>query len=180
MITNLIVYDQSDFAEFFVRESFATKEDGRPRHSATWCAYSSFGVFGHCWYSMGQPFGEFIADIDEGYLLSKIGREVFDEAKLIESMYHQIDVRVKEKIISRQTAREGKRRIKEIIGDFGGEGCCGLLYEDVVISHCKLEWVDLTSRSTDRQAVQFAKRIWPKFVNEFRARALMTQEVTSV
>lgn len=157
----------SAYGSFFWQAGTGTLGDGRIRHWATWCVHSSYGAFSHYWYHMGSPFADFVQDVKSDYLLSKIGRMVFDEEKFTKWLRREIFT----SRASRQQKLEASRALREILSDYSGESIATLAYASDEISHCQPEWCDSQSRSYDSQAVGFATYLWPKFVTHLRGEA---------
>lgn len=160
-----------DWGEFFVAEREpVANESGRIQYTATWTCYSSFGTFGHHWYSMGEPFAKFIQDVDCGYLLSKIARRVTNGDKACDEIARLIREARREKRITAEVARVAMDDVKSI-KDEGADGTvtCHRLYESVPISRVQIEWCDLSTQEWERSAVMFAERIWPEFVKVMKA-----------
>lgn len=170
-VTHLSVSVNGEWGEFFVaeREPFV-HSDGRVRHSATWVCHSSYGTFGHHWYDMGQPFAEFIADINPNYLLSKIGRRVTDEAKVYKEVRRLIREARKSKEITTEQAREAMDAVQEIEDDCPSpEAACHLLHASPEVNCFHIEWCDMSTQDYDTSSKMFVKKIWTEFLREFRA-----------
>lgn len=170
-MTQITYYDirvAGEWAEFFVRESSHDKPDGTRRHTATWCCHSSFGVFGHHWYDMGQPFAVFIRDTEPDYVLSKIARRVASAEKAIAGVRSSILDSRRGQVVTREAARDAWDAVAAIEAEgHSGEVTCSLLYESSEIDHCEIEWSDLTTMEWDDQAMQFMRKLWPAFVAKF-------------
>jgi hypothetical protein len=161
--TNILVRDGHEWGEFFIRETTSERSDGKTRHSATWCCYSSFGVFGHHWYDMGEPFAKFIRDVDTHYLLGKIARKVQSDRVVVASVKRRILEARKNKEVTSDEARDAIEELKDFSQEHSGEVLCHELYHSSLISECMGDWCDIESQEWEPSAVQFAKRLWPKF-----------------
>lgn len=63
-----------DWGEFLWTTRQHQDLEGRPVYAATWACISSFGVYGHHWSHMGEPFEVFVQTVGKDYLLGKIAR----------------------------------------------------------------------------------------------------------
>lgn len=165
------VRHRHDYGEFFVRElAPVSRVNGEGIvYAATFCCYSSFGVYGYHWSHMGEPFAEFIAGIKPDYLLSKIAERVFDDETCLKSVRDEV-VRMRREQsrgVSKDAAREAWDAIDDIAADYSGESLATALYECSELSVIRLEYCDLTCRAWDRQAVAFVERLWPEFVKQY-------------
>jgi hypothetical protein len=160
---------KGEYGTFFVRESevVARKDGNGFDASAEWTANTSFGLFGHYWSSMGQPFGEFISDISEDYLLSKIGKKVTDTEQTTKELKRLVLVERRENRITKDEAREALTDIEELACQYDGEVLCHMLYESRPLDKCNIEWCDLNTQVWDSCSLNFAKRLWPLFVKQF-------------
>lgn len=166
------VYDGHDYGEFFVHERKpVVKADGSVRYCATWVCYSSFGVYGHHWYSMGEPFAKFVQGVSQDYLLSKIGKKIVYEGKVRKEISRLICLRRREKRITSEVARDAWDAVRNIYSEYAGEVFCHMLYDSTELSRVPIEWCDLDSQDYCPQSVQFARLLWPKFVSALRAAA---------
>lgn len=157
-----------DWATFFVCEfPPKTTDSGHTRYPTTWTAYSSFGVFGHCWADMGCPFAEFIARVDQGYVLGKIARRVFDEARFLKWLNRAIFT----SRCTKEEKAEAHRALKELRLDWSSEALWIMAYNDPAISRVHADWSDCDAHGFDPQAVGFYKAFWPKFVEAMREAA---------
>lgn len=150
------------WCDFHARCNLGAYEDGRPKHSATWLARSSFGIFGHWWEGMGEPFDKFIAGCDPGYVLGKIGQKVYCERTILTSLNRAI-------FTGRATKEEKKaaaQRLKELAREYRDEPLCDAVYQDPTIGKCIVEWSDLRTMDWEPAAVNFVKRLWPAIVAE--------------
>lgn len=161
------IRDRHDYAEFFVDEKEPVKRsDGSIEWAALWCCYSSFGVFGYYWSGMGEPFAEFIAGIDAGYLLGKIAKKEFDDDTCLKSVRGAIVEarRDRRRTVTKEIAREAWDAVESISEGYSGESLATVLYECGELSILEYEWTEMTNQAWDRQAVAFVERMWPKFV----------------
>jgi hypothetical protein len=169
-IYGLTVRDRSDYGQFFVDEREPVERNGDTIYCAIWTVYSSYGVYGHCWSSMGAPFAKFIQDINQDYLLGKIADMVPCGEKACRSVRDRIRQARKDGYITKEIARDALDAVKEIedLGD--DQGAAGALYASVPISKVNIEWCDVEARVWHPQAVGFSTRIWPKFVDAMKER----------
>lgn len=168
--THKIVRWKSDWGEFFVAEREPVVENGHTRYTATWTCYSSYGTFGHHWYSMGESFAKFIQDVEQGYLLSKISTRVANEKKTFQSIKRAILENRREKRITKEVARDAMEAVRGIENEgHGAEASAVLIYHDHDIGKAEIEWSDLSTMEHPTQSILFAERIWPEFVKEMAA-----------
>jgi hypothetical protein len=168
MSDSLMIRVNGEWGEFFIAEREPVlRPDGHYRYSATWTCLSSFGVFGHYWHDMGEPFSKFIQDIDAGYLLGKIAKKETVPELAIGAIKQEVLSQRKERYITKDTAREAWNEI-ESIADEGasGEVTCHLLYHSSELSFIN-DW-DFSTRDFCGDAKQFVKKIWPEFVNAMK------------
>jgi len=150
------------WCDFHARCNLGAYEDGKPKHSANWVARSSFGIFGHWWEGMGEPFDKFIAGCDPGYVLGKIADKVVSEKKMLSEVKRAIFIGR----ASKDAKSEAVKRLKELAKHYDGHSLATAIYEDVAISRCVSEWSDLSTTDWDPSAVNFVKRLWPAIVAE--------------
>lgn len=158
-----------EWAEFYVNERKPVKDSsGHLRYSASWCCLSSYGVFGHYWHSMGSPFKQFVADIEEDYLLSKIGQRVPSCDVIWESVLREIKAIRRSRSVTKEAARKAWTAANEILDDDGHFGSPDVfvkyLSEDEDLSNLKIEWTELNSMEWEGDALQFVRKLWPAFV----------------
>ena len=154
-----------EYAEFFVNEREPVpRSDGLMRYTATWVCYSSFGVFGHHWYDMGEPFAVFVQGVSDDYLLSKIARKVTSAKKTIEGVKRAVLNARRECRVTSDIARDALDSIACISDDAPDEAVPHLLWESVEISRCDIDWCDLETQVWETQALMFVKKLWPLFV----------------
>ncbi len=176
MTTTYNISVDSEYGEFFVNEREPRiRDDGHTQYCATWCCYSSFGVFGHHWYAMGSPFAEFIRGVGPDYLLSKIGRKVFDERKCVTELRRLVIQSRRDKRITKEEAADALAAIKSLAEEYTGEALSSRLYEDVDLSRCHIEWCDLSCQVYEPSALMFVKKLWPAFVEEVQKTAMADQ-----
>lgn len=168
--TTITVRDDFEYGEFFVNERSCIRDNGKIQHSATWVAYSSFGVFGHHWSHMGEPFAEFIRDVDSGYLLGKIAKKETSTRKVVAGVRREITAARKDKSVTKDEAREAMDELNELASEYDGSVLCHKVYESPEISKCVSDFCDIDTQEWDCQAVGFVKRLWPKFVAALRER----------
>lgn len=157
-----------EWATFCVRESPVVPREGSGvSASAEWMCNSSFGCFAHYWSSMGQPFGEFIADVDDGYLLGKIGQRVTDSRKVVTQIKQRILQARRERKISKQEALDAMDDLEVIDSEAEGQALCHLVYLSRPIGKVIDDFCDIESQSWDCQSIGFVKQIWPLFVKQF-------------
>ena len=165
MQQSYFVRDSGEYGEFFVNEREpVTSASGYTSYSATWVCYSSFGVFGHHWSSMGEPFAEFIRDVDSHYLLGKISSEVLDERKMVAGVRKAIIERRRQKAISADVAREALDTLTSLSEEHSGDVLAHEIYMSTEISKTGVDLCEVPTREYPRQAVEFVRRLWPKFV----------------
>ena len=170
--TTIEVREKGEWGTFFVREFEITpRENGRVNASAEWVCRSSFGVFGHYWNSMGEPFADFIQGVGDDYLLSKIGREVTDSDKVLNEVNRLIHEARKQKRITKDIEQRAIHQVKLISEEADGATLCHLLYIDPVVNLCPIEWCDISTQSYDGASRMFVKKLWPAFVKQFREQA---------
>lgn len=170
-VYTLTVRDGMDWAEFFVNErERLTDGSGHARYSATWVCYSSFGVFGHYWHATGSPFADFVQRVDTDYLLSKIGKKQTDQETVIASVKRAILQSRRYGCCTREEAREAMWEVKHIADtcEGGPEVLAYQLWESCEISKCEIEWCDITTKTYEPGCVEFAQRMWPKFVEQLK------------
>lgn len=159
------VLKDGEWGTFFYRERIVLRDGKEPRHSATWCCYSSFGTFGHSWYDMGEPLAAFIAGMDDDYLLSKISKKVTSGDKAIDHVRRLILEQRREGDISKDVAREAYEAVTDIECDgHSPEGTCEQLYASREIEKINIDWCDLNCQEWDNSAVMFVRKVWPSFV----------------
>lgn len=166
MCQTFIIRKNHEWARFFVHESPPmTMRDNTQSYSATWCCLSSFGVFGHTWSSMGEPFVDFIQGVSADYLLSKIARKVPDAEKTCAEIRRLV---LQARLDDRITKQEAKAAWDDIASaeEEGNhpEVVFHELYWSVAISKVGIEWCDLSTQVWDSQAVRFVELLWPEFV----------------
>lgn len=172
--TVLVNDGHGEWGRFFWHESDPRlRRDGSMEYGATWTAYSSFGVFGHYWGSMGEPFAEFIDGIESDYLLSKIARMETNADKTFAEVKRLIRQRRRDGRITKEEARDAIDDVLaiEANGDHA-EVACNDLYQSPAISRCRIEWCDLSTREPEQQAVVFVKKLWPLFVKAVREKSM--------
>lgn len=172
-ITHVNVNSKGEWGEFFVAEREpVTDSTGRTRYAATWTAYTSYGVFGHHWYSMGEPFAEFIRETEPEYVLSKVGRKVTDDAMVYREVRRLIREARREKEITKEQASEAVDAVKKIEDDGPSpEVACHLLYMSPEINCFHIEWCDIRTQDWDHASKRFVEELWPEFVREFAAQS---------
>lgn len=163
-IGHLEVRDRWDYADFFWR--YGEKPDGKggTRYWVTWCAHTSYGVYGHCWDHMGAPLPKFVSRIDSGYLLGKIARKVHSDDVLKASVVKAIRERRRDNEASKERAREAIRRLRDLSLDYSGPALTQALYDDDTVSEVLGDWDGICDTETDPQAVGFVAKFWPMFV----------------
>jgi hypothetical protein len=169
------VYDireNGEYGTFFVEAGEGKTSDGRPRFFATWCCVSSYGVFGHYWSHMGEPFAAFIADIEQDYLLGKICTMVPSAEKGIEAVRSEILQNRRAENISRDVARDAWEAVQEVEDDgLSGEWALKSLFDSDAIQAAEVDWCDISSQDWPNDALQFARKLWPGFVKAVGERA---------
>lgn len=177
-VTTIQVRDRGEWGTFFVRESpVLPREGGGVNASAEWTCNSSFGVFGHYWSSMGEPFAEFIKGVDRDYLLGKIaGGRVSDERETIKKIRAEIRSLRKRRQITADQARAAVDSLDSLVSEHTGEILFHELYMDDAISEIGIELGECVAMRWPDQAEAFAKRLWPLFVEQFRAGCQVTSD----
>lgn len=168
--THLVVRAGHEWGEFFVHEEpIERRSDGQGFNaSASWTCNSSFGTYGHYWGSMGRPFGEFIKDIGDDYLLGKIATKVYDADKLLDSVLYNLNSRLDEGSGDKKLLRAAIKEAKKLHAECEFDAALPMLfYESVPLSKVRIEWCDMTTQIYPQQAVMFVKKLWPLFVAEF-------------
>ena len=166
--TTIHVRSNHEYGIFFVEEAdVVPRETGGVEASATWTSYSSFGVFGYHWNSMGEPFGQFIREISEDYLLGKIGRKLLDSRKMFKSVQAEIIKRRRAKSISSIVAKEAIEELKSLSEAHEGEVLAHEIYINDLIHATGIDLCACESLEWDGQALQFVRKLWPKFVEAF-------------
>lgn len=159
-----------EWGEFFVREADPVTRirDGKTytTYSATWCCNSSFGVFGHHWSSMGEPFAKFIQDVDTHYLLGKISRTEVDADLMMKSVKSEIQSLRKSKRIDATKARGAISKLKELADECSDGGLGDAIYRSSEIGSLPIEWTDLSTTDYPVSAKMFVKKLWPAFVKQ--------------
>lgn len=163
----LDIRKDGEWADFFARR-FVTTNNDRTRYSVTWVTYSSFGCFGHHWYAMGEPFHEFIAGIEEDYLLSKIAkREICDK-----TMLRNVRREIFTSSASKDDKREAARAVRELADNYESHTLATMLYESAEVNKVHIEWCDITTQVWENAAVMFVRKLWPDIVAEVRTAAI--------
>lgn len=167
------VCENGEYGTFFVESGEGKTSDDRPRFFATWCCVSSYGVFGHYWSHMGEPFAQFIQDIEPDYLLGKIARRETDAQKTIAAVRRQIIENRKDGSVTKDDAREAMEALREI-EDEGWDGgwTTKALWDSHEISKAlHSDYMELTRQEWANDAKQFVKKLWPAFVKAVGERA---------
>lgn len=178
-VTVIEVRVGGEWGTFFVRESDVVPRADRKGFdaSAEWTANTSYGVFGHYWGSMGQPFGDFIAGINTDYLLSKIGREECDSDKVVAELKRLIVEFRKEKRITTDVARNALEEITQLAACYEREPLCMQLYESAALSKVPIEWCDISTRSYTIHSRLFAQKMWPEFVKKYNEQGVRAESL---
>lgn len=168
-VTCVSVRTGGEWGTFFVRESPVVKRDDGKGYNAQaeWTANTSFGVFGHYWSSMGQPFGEFISDIASDYLLRKVGRKVTDSEMVAKELQRLVCQYRKERRIEKDIAVDAIDEIKRLMQEYEGDSFCVHAYESIELSRVPFDWCDISTKSYETGSLMFAKKLWPAFVKQF-------------
>jgi len=158
-----------EWGTFFVKEyPIVPRENGKGVIAkATWTAESSYGVYGYHWSGMGQPFGDFIAQMNDGYLLGKIGKQVLNDELTIREIKKYVRECRREKHINAETARDAYEAIDSIAADYEGDVLCSHLMCASELSFI-CDW-HFAVQEYEGNVQQFAKRLWPEFVKQFNA-----------
>jgi hypothetical protein len=171
---SVIVRDDYDYGEFFVRESdVVARPDGRGFDaSATWSCVSSYGMYGHHWSSMGEPFAEFVRGVDDDdYLLGKIAHKVQrDSSAIVASITRLIAERVATGACTPDVAGEAATAMGSLEDEHSGDVLCHEIYMCEEVSATGIDLCDAETQEWDPQAVAFVKRLWPKFVAAVQGR----------
>lgn len=164
--TTILIRSDGEYGRFFFCEQEFALEDGSPRHAATWCCVSSFGVYGYHWSHMSRPFSEFVQGVSTDYLLGKISRKVTSAEKTIASVRRAVLESRRNRRCSKDEAREAWDEIAGIEVDGWDAAVPHMLWESAELSRCRIEWCDLSTQEWDQQAVMFATKLWPLFVKQ--------------
>jgi hypothetical protein len=167
----ILVRDKGEWGEFFVHERAPLhEEDGSTRYAASWTCLSSFGVYGHHWSHMGEPFAAMIAHVGKDYLLGKIARKRFDERKFKRAISREI--------FTSRGSREQKsaafKRLKELCLDYDRNSLSVMAYEDSELNAVNIDWCEVDCQDWTPDALGFVDRLWPKFVSDVNTVALFT------
>lgn len=169
----ITVKHEHEYGEFFVSEREPQpRSDGHLRYSATWVCYSSFGTYGHHWSDMGSPFSEFICQVDEHYLLGKIASKHTSPSKTLVSVREELARLLSDGECTEEAYTEAAEAVETIEAEDSGEFLIAHLYECSELSECGFDWHDIETQEFDPQAVGFAKKLWPKFVEAVNAQRL--------
>ena len=167
------VRDGHEWGTFFYEASEPKpRKDGHGVDaSANWTCNSSFGVFGNYWGSMGEPFAEFIRGVDADYLLGKIANKVLDDRKMVIGLQWLAFNNTWDRRCTLDEGRDALKAIRDLSDEYAGEVLATKLYEDSDVYHGILDYCEVETQSWDQQAVQFVKRLWPKFVEAVNLKA---------
>lgn len=162
-----------EWAEFYVNERDPVMQpNGHLRYSASWACLSSYGAFGHYWHSMGRPFNKFAPEVEEDYLLSKIGKRVASCDVIVESVRREIKSLRRGGDVSKEEARNAWIAVNEILDDDGHFGSPDVfmknLSEDDDLDKLGIEWSELSSMEWEGDALQFVRKLWPAFVEALK------------
>jgi len=169
------IHANHEWGEFFVLERDPIAQpDGHTRYSATWVANTSYGVFGHYWSHMGEPFAKFAATIGEDYLLGKISKMEPNAEVTLDSVGREILRARHDRRCTEDEARDAWDALQHIADECDDNSVFSKLYEDEDI-HAVLDgdW-DMPTTAYPMDAVQFVKKLWPEF-----AKALNAKEATN-
>lgn len=155
-----------EWAEFYVNKRDPVMDfSGHSRYSASWCCLSSYGVFGHYWHSMGSPFKQFVAKLEEDYLLCKIGRKIASADVTLDSVRRAIKSIRRNENISKDDAREAWGAVDAIADEYyPAEILISKLSEAEEIEKLELDWTEINTMDWESDAVQFVRKLWPAFV----------------
>jgi hypothetical protein len=160
------IRDELDWGEFFVHELPPREDEEWIYHSATWCATTSFGQYGHHWTHMGEPFGQFISRVDKSYLLGKIGRKTFCDRTLVSKVIAQIREALRKKRTSFEDAKLAIDEVQSLRGSYIGEALAVHIYDSPRVNKVPIDWQDFDCKVWEPQVVGFVEKLWPKFVKE--------------
>jgi len=157
------VWVDHEWGEFFWRES--QKQSGeRTIYMCTFACVTSYGVFGYSWNSMGSPFAQFAAELGEDYLINKIsGEMVVDVDGSIKDLLKTIDEHEWENEDAREAARSA---VEDAEAEHSGERIVTAICESGDIPYELLD--DWPLRTWNSDAVHFARKLWPAFVQELQ------------
>lgn len=127
---------------------------------------SDFGNYGHWWHNAGCEFRQFLCEVDDSYLIGKLGlgqHEYDDEATLARWQRRIYELR-REQQLTREAAREEWRLLRNC-SDLSSEFD---LHEWYLAT--KLDVSDgVAVYRKPMQLQTFVKRLWPLFVAALRA-----------
>lgn len=164
-----------EWGEFFVREHPQHELHGSSRHAATWSCVTSYGTFGCWWSHMGEPFAEFIKNLDGDYLLSKISKKEFNDKVCLASLRKEITQAHDDEVITEDEKEDAFLAISEIECDHSGEGMAAMLWDDSRLDCVGIDWTDLPTQAWPSDAEQFVKKLWPEFVKAVVERSQLEQ-----
>lgn len=166
----IVIRHDGEWGEFFFSASGPIAlEGGDTRFAATWCCVSSFGVYGHHWGYMGEAFAEFVRDLEEDYLLSKISTRETSGEVACNDVRRQILESRKKRAITKDEARDAMDAVNSVEADGGsGESMCDTLLESSELECVGIDWCGLNCREWNNQALQFVRKLWPMFVAELQ------------
>lgn len=108
---------------------------------------------------------KFAAGISEDYLLSKCASMEPDSDVLLREIRRQADDRLAEGRITADEHNEILEELQSIEDEYGSADVVSLkLYELPELDKLNIEWCDITSRDYKPCDYQFARRLWPLFV----------------
>lgn len=165
-----------EWGEFFVLEHPPGELCGSSKHAATWACVTSYGTFGCWWSHMGQPFADFIKNMDGDYLLSKISHREFNDKVCLASVREVIADAHSEGSINDDQRDEAYFAVSEIECDYSASSSiANALHDDERFDCVGIEWSDLSTQAWPSDAEQFVKKLWPEFVKAVMERAKTEQ-----
>jgi len=157
-------YD-GEWGEFFVREHPQSELHGSSRYAAKWSCVTSFGVFGCWWSHMGEPFAEFVKDMNGDYLLGKISHKKFSQDTCTTSVLEEVAKAHRDGRISDEQKEDATDAVHDAEDDHFGEAVASALYCDRRLDCVHIDWSELSTQTWPSDAEQFVKKLWPEFVN---------------
>jgi hypothetical protein len=168
-----------EWGEFFVCEAKPRLRGGHLQYAASFTALTSYGVFGHFWSHMGEPWVEFASGIDQGYLLGKIGHKTVNDKKIIEGVRRAILHARRQQDASKDEAREAWDELDELRGEYSGDVLCHEIYHNsMAINKVIGDYAEITTQDWDVSCLKFVELLWPEFVKALQARAAAQQRTT--
>lgn len=159
-----------EWGTFFVKEYpiVPREQGGGVQAAAQFVAHTSRGAFAYRWSDMGQSFGDFISEMDVGYLLRKVGHKELNEKLAVANVKREVLEYRREKRITAEAARLAFDSINTMASELTGEVLCHELYHASELSFIQ-DWCDITTRDYTHCSQVFVNKLWPEFVKQFNA-----------